>query len=115
VNGCAEQGAAVVNVLHSPLEQVKLQGYVPSYYEWGEENGLLVPFEKIRPGDLFLLWFEEKNRHAHIGFVDAVHLSADSYMTVEGNTDDRASREGIKVARRTRKPKKGDVFVRWTE
>jgi hypothetical protein len=113
VNACAEIAAAVINKMHSPLEQVRRQGFVADYYEWAEQNDLLIPFEKIVPGDLFLLWFESKDRHAHIGFVDTVHLNSDRYITIEGNTDDEASREGIKVAKRDRKPGKGDVFVRW--
>lgn len=113
VNACAELAAAVKNE-PSPLEEVELQGYVPSYYAHGRREGWRVPFEETGPGDLFLLYFPSKERHAHIGFVDAVDLNSDRYMTVEGNTDDRASREGIKVARRARSPQKGDVFLRWT-
>ena len=114
VNACAELGAAVINQGRSPLEEVELQGFVPSYFQWAKKHDLLVPFEAMIPGDLFLLWFGgEKQRHAHIGFVDRVDLDVDGYGTIEGNTDDRASREGIKVAKRIRKPKKGDVFVRW--
>jgi hypothetical protein len=113
VNACAEMAAAVINKERSPLEKVELQGYVPSYYQWAKKLDLLVPFEEIIPGDLFLLWFESKDRHAHIGFIDRVDLDEDRYGTIEGNTDDKASREGIKVARRIRTPRKGDVFVRW--
>lgn len=113
VNGCAELAAAVKNE-YSPLESVDLQGYVPSYYEWAQENNLLIPFEEVEPGDLFLLWFDSKDRHAHMGFVNRVDLSDDRYGTIEGNTDDQASREGLKVATRIRRPNAGDVFVRWS-
>lgn len=112
VNACAELAAAVKNE-YSPLEQVRHQGYVPSYNNWAEENGLLVPFDQAEPGDLFLLWFESKSRHAHIGFVDSVEPGSPSYRTVEGNTDDKASREGIKVARRERTAGRRDAFVHW--
>lgn len=114
-NGCAELAAAVRNTGGSPLEAVELQGYVASYYEWARGTDRLVPFEDIEPGDLFLLWYDSLERHGHMGFVDRVDLDADSYATIEGNTDDQASREGIKVALRIRTPRKGDVFVRWAE
>lgn len=113
VNACAELGAAVRNKEPSPLEGVGQEGFVADYVSWAKAGNLLVPFGQIQPGDLFCLWFTNLNRHAHIGFVDAVDVGPEMYATIEGNTDDQASREGIKVARRIRSPGARDVFVRW--
>lgn len=44
------------------------------------------------PGDIFGIYFQNKGRIAHVGFV---HRFGDKYtITVEGNTNEEGSREG---------------------
>ncbi|MBS7565157.1 CHAP domain-containing protein [Mucilaginibacter sp. Bleaf8] len=51
-------------------------------------------------GDVFGLYFPEKGRIAHVGFVDEWGPSVT--ITVEGNTNDAGSREGDGVYRKKR-------------
>lgn len=52
------------------------------------------------PGDVFGIYFPEKGRIAHVGFVDDW---GDKYaVTVEGNTNEAGSREGDGVYRKRR-------------
>lgn len=53
-----------------------------------------------RAGDVFLLWYRQLNRAAHIGFVD--RWDDDWVTTVEGNTNTNGSREGDGVYRKRR-------------
>ena len=51
-------------------------------------------------GDVFFIWFAEKNRVAHTGFVDSW---GDVWVvTVEGNTNQAGSREGDGVLKKKR-------------
>lgn len=55
---------------------------------------------KPQPGDVWGLYFPEKKRVAHVGFVDDWQ---DKYViTVEGNTNEAGSREGDGVYRKRR-------------
>lgn len=51
-------------------------------------------------GDVFLIWYEQLNRPAHIGFVE--QWKGHWVITVEGNTNDDGSREGDGVYRKRR-------------
>ena len=51
-------------------------------------------------GDVFGIWFPDKNRIAHVGFVDS--WSEKWLITVEGNTNEAGSREGDGVWRKRR-------------
>ena len=53
-----------------------------------------------QPGDVFGLWFPEKERIAHAGFVD--RWEERWVITVEGNTNEAGSREGDGVWRKRR-------------
>ena len=53
-----------------------------------------------RRGDVFGIWFPEKGRIAHVGFVDRWEESW--VITVEGNTNEAGSREGDGVWRKRR-------------
>jgi hypothetical protein len=53
-----------------------------------------------RRGDVFGIWFPEKGRIAHAGFVDRWEESW--VITVEGNTNEAGSREGDGVWRKRR-------------
>jgi hypothetical protein len=51
-------------------------------------------------GDVFFIYFPEKKRVAHTGFVD--QWGQTSVLTVEGNTNEAGSREGDGVYRKRR-------------
>ncbi|WP_343524392.1 CHAP domain-containing protein [Pedobacter sp.] len=51
-------------------------------------------------GDVFFIYFAEKKRVAHTGFVD--QWGETSVLTVEGNTNEAGSREGDGVYRKRR-------------
>lgn len=51
-------------------------------------------------GDVFFIYFPEKKRVAHTGFIDSWGES--SVLTVEGNTNEAGSREGDGVYRKRR-------------
>ncbi|PWG81931.1 CHAP domain-containing protein, partial [Pararcticibacter amylolyticus] len=52
------------------------------------------------PGDIFGIYFPEKGRIAHVGFVD--QWDGKWLITVEGNTNESGSREGDGVYRKRR-------------
>lgn len=111
-NWCAEQAAAEQTV-YSPLENVPLQGYVESLYEWAGKNKLLVEAENALPGDIFVLYFPSLKRYAHTGFVKK--MQSNTFVTVEGNSNDDHSRDGVKVASNVRPITEHVKFIRWTK
>lgn len=62
------------------------------------------PVLKPSPGDVVVFTF------SHIGIVE--RFDGATVHTIEGNTDDQGSREGIKVCRRKRKPGECRTFIR---
>lgn len=81
---------------------IRYPAWVPSYFP---ENKLIYvrgEFSKRSPleGDLIGIWFNSKNRLAHIGFYDGEN--GDFILTVEGNTNEAGSREGDGVYRKRR-------------
>ena len=112
VNWCAEQGA-YDKEMTSPLEEVELQAYVQSYAEWALVERRFVPPEEAGTGDLFILYYDNLGRYGHIGFVVEIDLEEGWFTTIEGNTNDQASREGFKVAERRRSIKPSTKFIRW--
>lgn len=52
------------------------------------------------PGDVFGIWFPEKGRIAHVGFID--EWGEKYAVTVEGNTNEAGSRDGDGVYRKRR-------------
>lgn len=68
-----------------------------------------------RPGDVFGIYFANKGRIAHVGFIDEVRLN--SYVTVEGNTGSdnygQGTREGDGVYRKVRLKKQIYKISRW--
>jgi hypothetical protein len=58
------------------------------------------PLVTPRPGDVWGLYFPEKGRVAHVGFVD--DWGEKYVVTVEGNTNEAGSREGDGVYRKRR-------------
>lgn len=114
VNWCAKQAASVKGV-HSPLEDVPLEGYVQSYVEYGRDQGWIVE-EPEAIGDLFCLWYpwlnDGEGRYGHIGFV--YEVGSPTFRTIEGNTNKDGSREGdgVYVRSRSRQARKL-VFLHW--
>ena len=104
----------------NPLDAVRLEAYVQSYYEWAKAGDRVVPVANAEPGDLVLYNFGGK-RWDHIGMV-LKPLSGGMLAAIEGNTSpgvgasaDEREREGdgvyIKVRVITRQP---IAIVRWT-
>lgn len=62
------------------------------------------PLVKPAPGDIVIFTF------SHIGIVEK--FTGKTVQTIEGNTDDEGSREGIKVCRRTRRMAECKTFIR---
>jgi len=97
--------AAMVNtvLLNCDINlNLKAPAYVPSYFT---EKTLIYERGKINkrpplPGDVIGIWFESKQRLAHIGFWDS--QDGDMVITVEGNTNEAGSREGDGVYRKRR-------------
>lgn len=66
-------------------------------YERGKNTYL------YQEGDVFGLYFIEKKRIAHVGFIDG--KDGNNFITVEGNTNEAGSREGDGVYRKRRNEK----------
>ncbi|WP_242691454.1 peptidoglycan-binding protein [Desertivirga arenae] len=56
--------------------------------------------KKLLPGDVFGIYFPEKGRIAHVGFID--QIESNLLISVEGNTNEAGSREGDGVFRKRR-------------
>jgi len=77
-------------------------GYCPTLFSGQNEvwkRTLKNNFSPL-PGDVFGIYFPEKKRIAHVGFVDT--WTSKTVNTVEGNTNDAGSREGDGVYRKIR-------------
>ena len=67
---------------------------------WQRSRGLLKQEKTPKAGDVFGIWFPEKGRIAHVGFIDQW---CDKYIiSVEGNTNISGGIEGDGVYRRRR-------------
>jgi hypothetical protein len=78
-------------------------------YKRGEKNRL------PKKADLFGIYFPEKKRIAHIGFVDDWQEEMGVVITVEGNTNEAGSREGDGVYRKRRLIRQIYAVSRWIE
>lgn len=77
-------------------------GYSPALFPvskviYTTQKGII---KEPQPGDVFGIWFANKGRIAHVGFID--HWADDWVTTVEGNTNAAGSREGDGVYRKKR-------------
>lgn len=88
------------------LNQAKVKnprsGYCPDLFSskqlvWKRDGKLA---GRPQPGDVFGIWFPEKKRIAHVGFID--RWTDKIAYTVEGNTNQAGSREGDGVYRKIR-------------
>lgn len=91
-----------------------VSGYSPS---WFQSNIVYKRDDNINRnyvatvGDVFGLYFANKGRIAHVGFIDS--RQGDYYITVEGNTNEAGSREGDGVYRKRRHIKTIYAISRW--
>lgn len=75
--------------------------YCPSVDNWGKNNGLTVPKDSGKYGDIVLFDFNKNSTSDHIGFI--LQKNADgTYQTVEGNTAIGNDSNGGEVMIRTR-------------
>lgn len=65
------------------------------------------------PADVFGIYFQNKGRIAHVGFIDEWDSKSSFAMTVEGNTNDAGSREGDGVYRKRRMKSQIYKVSRW--
>ena len=70
-------------------------------------------YEPIQYGDVFTIFFPSMGRIGHTGFVDQ-KVNDGIYSTVEGNTNNNGSREGIGVFKRKRSLHTLYSVSRWT-
>ena len=87
-------------------------GYSPAWFPkekviWQTGKG-----QSPNRADVFGLWFANKGRVAHVGFIDAWD-EGNYAITVEGNTNEGGSREGDGVYRKRRLKKQIYVISRW--
>lgn len=91
-----------------------VSGYSPN---WFQSNVVYKRDDNINRnytatiGDVFGLYFANKKRIAHVGFIDS--RQGDYYITVEGNTNEAGSREGDGVYRKRRHIKTIYAISRW--
>lgn len=91
-----------------------VSGYSPN---WFQSNVVYKRDDNINRnytatvGDVFGLYFANKKRIAHIGFIDS--RQGDYYITVEGNTNEAGSRDGDGVYRKRRHVKTIYAISRW--
>lgn len=107
---------------HNPLDEVKQEALVQSYYMWATESGRLISRELAAPGDLILFWNLGKSqvpRWDHMGMVGAREDEAQRLVTLEGNTSPPRSlgasqREGDGFYRKVRDLERyRTCFARW--
>lgn len=72
-------------------------GSCSALYKWGKQNGRLVA--RPEPGDIFLCIGGDTG-HYHTGFV-AGPIQNERFPTVEGNSNDDGSSNGVEVAHRS--------------
>ena len=76
--------------------------WVPAYFEKGKMIYLRGKYQRKKPetGDVFCIWYHNLGRPAHIGFIEV--WGENWISTVEGNTNEAGSREGIGVFKKRR-------------
>lgn len=84
--------------------------YCPTVYNWAKQNGLIVPKETARYGDIVLFDWGGDGVADHIGLVE--DYNGISYTTIEGNTSVSNNSNGGQVMRRTRYASQIQAIVR---
>ncbi len=114
--------AAFVTYYHLEcgFEVPKAPAWSPSWftrnviYHRGEITYRHANYSQPRSGDVFGIYFSNKNRVAHVGFVDDWIPDKKYVVTVEGNTNKAGSREGDGVYRKYRLKSQVYQIARWT-
>lgn len=75
--------------------------YCPYVGTWGKSNGLTVPINSGRYGDIVLFDWQHNGEADHIGFIESQKPNG-SYITIEGNTAVGNDSNGGEVMRRIR-------------
>lgn len=70
-------------------------------------------YRQPQQSDVFGIYFQNKKRIAHVGFVD-IWTAKRYFVTVEGNTNEAGSREGDGVYRKYRLKSQVYKIARWT-
>lgn len=111
---CAGEAASLVDE-PNPFRYVELPALVQSYYKYARDNDMLVEPRHVGLGDIFMLWFPDRGRYAHMGFVQNPNADGarQKFTTVEGNTNRQGGREGTMVASRTRPYSDRYKFIGW--
>lgn len=100
--------ASVKLALKNPLPKT---GGVMKHYN--ETMGIRLKDKKtVQPGDVMILNFGKGL--GHTGIVESVDLPNNTVITLEGNSNNSGSREGIEVVRHERKIDKVYSFIRYT-
>lgn len=109
--GYAWCGAFVTWVIKSVgLSLPQGPAWAPSWFVKGKR----IKHEMAQAGDVFGIWFKNKNRIAHVGFIDENWMnSSNLILTVEGNTNEAGSREGDGVYRKRRLKKQIYQISNW--
>jgi hypothetical protein len=111
VQFCADVAARGRGV-SNPLDAVKLEAFVQSYYDEFRVD-VLGPRVLPEPGDLVLFKFNGSERWNHIGLVSQPPVGS-VFITVEGNTGDVSQRDGDGVYKKPRDSSKYPTcFIRW--
>lgn len=71
--------------------------------------------EEPGPGDVFGIWFASKKRVAHVGIVREWPVDGQYILTIEGNTNDRLSRDGDGVYSKRRLKSQLYAVSRWVK
>jgi len=94
-------GAATAGVA---LDVILKHQYTPTGKAWFQDRDRV--FRDVGyPGDLIYVYYEQLGRVGHVAFVEQVVTSGDGtriYHTIEGNTNDTGSSQGIGVFRLVR-------------
>lgn len=85
--------------------------YCPTVAQWAYQEGLDVPYEDARYGDLVLFDWDGDGTADHIGFVEGLNPDG-TLHTLEGNTSDADHSNGGYVLERTRYPETICMIVR---
>lgn len=79
----------------------KKTAWVDAVRDWAKANGLVVPKDQGRHGDLVIFDWNYNGSGDHIGFIDCKNSNG-TYQTVEGNTSAGNNSNGGEVQIRTR-------------
>lgn len=113
VSYCSDLAARALGIAN-PLDRVKHEALVQSYYESFKAD-VLGPAVMPEPGDLVLFRFEGSERWNHIGLVAQPPKPGSTLLwSCEGNTGDVSQRDGDGVYLKPRDiAKVPTAFIRW--